>query len=309
MPTPSANPDPPEQVSVVIPVYNQARYLASAIESVLAQAAPASEILVVDDGSTDDAESVVRRYPGVRYLHQENRGCAAARNRGQQETRGNILVFLDADDRLLPGAFEKGLAALRARPDCALVFGRAARVGPDGSSLELSQPLYEATTDDYAVFLAGCPIWHPASVMCRRFVFEEGVAFDPSLVRSSDYLFYLDVARRWPVFGHNEIVSEYRQHEAARSADSVRVLQGALNILRSQRRFVESVPERRAARRQGFANYRHTYYLSAVAQTWRRLKTGPDRKRAVQDAAMLVGLFPSALYQFVTRRLIRSVRR
>jgi glycosyltransferase involved in cell wall biosynthesis len=306
--TPSANPGPPENVvSVVIPLYNQARYLAVAIESVLAQTVAAGEILVVDDGSTDDPGTVAARYPGVRYLRQENRGTSAARNRGVRESRGDILVFLDADDRLLPEAFEKGLTALRARPDCALVFGRARKIGADGSPLPACQPPY-SEKDDYAAFLTGCPIWHPASVMCRRFVFEEGIAFDVSLVRSSDYLFYLDVARRWPVFCHNKIVSEYRQHDANKSGDSVRTLTAAQQILRSQRTFVQGTPERRAAWRKGFANCRHTFYLPAVAQTWRRLKSGPDRKRAMRDAAMLLGLVPAVLRQVATRRLYRRAR-
>jgi glycosyltransferase involved in cell wall biosynthesis len=304
------NPGLPEPaVSVVIPVYNQAHYLAAAIESVLAQTVSAFEILVVDDGSTDNAETVVTRYPGVRYLRQENLGCAAARNRGMRESRGDILVFLDADDRLLPGGLEKGLAAFRAHPDCALVFGRATKIASDGSPLPVTQPPYDEKSDDYAAFLTGCPIWHPAAVLCRRSVFEDGLAFDTSLIRSSDYRFYLEVARRWPVFGHNEIVSEYRQHESARSANSASMLRGALNILQSQRPFVEGDPERLAAWRQGFANYRHTYYLPAAARTLRGLMYGPGRKQAVRDAAMIVGLLPAAFAQLVTRRLSRGIRK
>ena len=88
-------------VSVVIPCYNQAHFLGEAIESVLAQTYPHLEIVVVDDGSTDNTGEVAARYPGVRYVRQENQGLAAARNTGLRHSSGDYLVFLDADDRLL----------------------------------------------------------------------------------------------------------------------------------------------------------------------------------------------------------------
>ena len=100
-------------VSVVIPCYNQAHFLGEAIESVLAQTYPHREIVVVDDGSPDNTREVASRYPGVRYVRQENQGLAAARNTGLRHSSGSYLVFLDADDRLLPEALEVGLRQLQ----------------------------------------------------------------------------------------------------------------------------------------------------------------------------------------------------
>lgn len=98
--------------SVVIPAYNYAAYLPRAIDSVLAQSGDDFEIIVVDDGSTDDTHTVGARYQQlhperVRYLRQDNGGPAKARNRGIEEARGDFLIFLDADDRLLPEALER----------------------------------------------------------------------------------------------------------------------------------------------------------------------------------------------------------
>ena len=98
--------------SVVIPAYNYEAYLPRAIDSVLAQSGDDFEIIVVDDGSTDDTPTVAARYqqlhPGrVRYLRQDSGGPAKARNRGVAESRGAFLIFLDADDRLLPDALER----------------------------------------------------------------------------------------------------------------------------------------------------------------------------------------------------------
>jgi glycosyltransferase involved in cell wall biosynthesis len=100
-------------VSVVIPCYNQARFLGEAIESVLSQSYRAFEVVVVDDGSTDNTSEVVARYAGadagVRLIRQENRGLAGARNRGLAEAEGEYVVFLDSDDRLLPDALQVGV--------------------------------------------------------------------------------------------------------------------------------------------------------------------------------------------------------
>src|SRR5262245_20604446 len=91
-------------VSVIIPCYNHAHYLGEAIESVLAQTVQDFEIIVVDDGSTDSTADVAARYPRVRYVRQNNQGLSAARNTGIKHGLGRFLVFLDADDLLLPGA-------------------------------------------------------------------------------------------------------------------------------------------------------------------------------------------------------------
>src|SRR3712207_4601210 len=104
-------------VSIVIPCYNQAHFLGEAIESVLAQTYPHFEVVVVDDGSTDNTEAVAARYPGVRCIRQENQGLAAARNTGIRRSNGSYLVFLDADDRLLPNALEVGLKHLKEHPE------------------------------------------------------------------------------------------------------------------------------------------------------------------------------------------------
>src|SRR5687767_1556977 len=89
-------------VSIVIPCFNHGRFLADAIDSACAQREVTTDVMVVDDGSTDNSRDVARRYPGVRTLVQPNGGVARARNAGFAATRGDVVIFLDADDRLLP---------------------------------------------------------------------------------------------------------------------------------------------------------------------------------------------------------------
>src|SRR5579863_4931679 len=101
-------------VSVVIPTYNYARFLGQAIDSVLAQTCPVKEIIVVDDGSTDDTFNVLARYgPAVRALKQKNCGPAAARNRGVGIAGGDLIAFLDADDFWMPDKLAKQVRRLK----------------------------------------------------------------------------------------------------------------------------------------------------------------------------------------------------
>lgn len=111
-------------VSVVIPVYNTAAYLAEAIDSVLAQTHPVSEIIIVDDGSTDRSRDIALSYKEkVRYVYQHNQGIGAARNRGIEIAKGKYLAFLDADDRWTPGKIEAQLKRFNALPHLDFSFG------------------------------------------------------------------------------------------------------------------------------------------------------------------------------------------
>src|SRR5687768_3446883 len=103
-------------ISVVIPAYNGEVFLEQAIQSALEQTWPRAEVVVVDDGSTDRSAEIAASYP-VKLVRQENRGVAAARNRGIDEARGDLLSFLDQDDIFRPEKLERQFEALRTQPD------------------------------------------------------------------------------------------------------------------------------------------------------------------------------------------------
>ncbi len=111
-------------VSVVIPCYNSAPFLRETLDSVMKQTRPVLEVIVVDDGSTDDSGAIAASYgPPVRVIHQENQGESVARNRGMDEARGDWIALLDADDRWLPHKLKRVLDALReAAPDVVCAF-------------------------------------------------------------------------------------------------------------------------------------------------------------------------------------------
>lgn len=124
-------------VSVVIPTYNRARYLAEAVESVLAQSYPHVEVIIIDDGSTDDTSAVAARYASkVRYVWQPNSERGAARNRGLRLARGEFVAFLDSDDVWMPDKLARDLQLFQRRPEIGLVYSDIRLMDAQGRRLQ-----------------------------------------------------------------------------------------------------------------------------------------------------------------------------
>jgi glycosyltransferase involved in cell wall biosynthesis len=226
---------PAPLVSVIVPCYEQAPYLEEAIESVLAQTYAQVELIVVDDGSPDNAARIAARFPGVRCVRQPNQGLAGARNTGIRESEGELLVFLDADDRLLPRALEAGVAELRAHPEAAFAFGRYRRIGADGTRLDDDeQPRPDA--DPYAIFLRYNYAGIPADGIYRRSALEAVENFDEGLPGAEDYDLGLRLSGEFAVRPHEEQVAEYRVHAEGMSQNAAAMLAMTRRVLRRQRR-------------------------------------------------------------------------
>ena len=245
-------------VSVIIPCYDQAHFLRESIESALGQTYPHCEVLVVDDGSTDTTAQVAAAYPAVHYIRQENSGVSAARNAGLKQSRGEYLVFLDADDRLLPRALEIGVDSLRQHPACAFASGYCRIIAADGSLLADHEPR-RISTEHYLGLLRGNYIWCPASVTYRRSTFDSVTGFDPSLGPCADYDLYLRISRSSPIFCHNQFVVEYRFHGSNMSVDHSRMLREALKALDTQWDFVKGDGQRIEAFMAGRRHWQDYY--------------------------------------------------
>ena len=293
-------------VSVVIPCYNQAHFLSEAIESVLAQSYPHLEIVVVDDGSTDDTFEVAGRYAGVRRIRQDNQGPSAARNTGIRESKGNYLVFLDADDRLLPKALEVGVEYLKARPECAFVSGRYRNIAADGSLLELSPPLL-IEQDHYLALLRLNYIGHPAVVMYRRSVFESVGGFNTSLKFSEDYELYVRITRDFPVYCHGKLVAEYRQHASSWSRNSAMGLKTMLAVFRSERKHVKGSERHDEAIRAGMKVAKE-YFGKRLAYNVLTQARKREWKQMISDLLVLVRYYPGVFIRAWRKLLKLAVR-
>jgi glycosyltransferase involved in cell wall biosynthesis len=174
----NASPERDGLVSAIIPVYNGARYLADAIESVLAQSYRPVELIVVDDGSTDDSATVARRFSDARLILQENRGVAAARNRGVAESRGEFIAFLDQDDRWTPDKLSLQVARLRANPALGYILAHQRVFLEPG----LAPPPWLRE-----IHLEGDPVgFLPGTLVIRREVFDKVGEFNEAIRSASD---------------------------------------------------------------------------------------------------------------------------
>lgn len=221
------------QVSVVIPSYNLAEYLGQAIQSVLDQTYSNLEAIVVDDGSTDNTRQVASAFddPRVRYVYQENIGPAGARNAGIRVSQGEYLVFLDADDLLLPWKLEVQVRALDSNPKRGLVGGGYQFLDESGSVLcqvESWKGNHSLTTRDW---LLGCPFVVHA-VLIRRHWVEAVGAFDMSLSGGADYDFWLRLAHAGcPMGWVRDVVCSYRLRTDSMVHDVGRQKRETLRVL------------------------------------------------------------------------------
>jgi GT2 family glycosyltransferase len=286
-----------QQVSVVIPCYNHAHFLGGAIESVLSQTYPHFELIVVDDGSQDCTSEVAARYSTVRLIRQRNQGLSAARNTGLRASKGDYLVFLDADDRLLPNALRVGLDSLNAHPECVFVSGHVKLIAYDGSPLRIPQePCVER--DHYLTLLRTNYIWTPGVIIYRRALFNSVGDFNTSLAACEDLEFSLRVARRFPIYCHDQVVLEYRQHDANMSNNSALMLRTHIDVLRSQRKFVKGNEPYEVALKRGIKVARDDYGERLASEVQNHLS---ERRwgSAAWGMWVLLRYYPQALTRYV----------
>lgn len=190
-------------ISVIIPTFNRALLLRRALASVLAQTRPCAEVIVVDDGSTDETGDVVTAFAGtapgvIRLLRQENQGAAAARNRGIEAAGGDLLAFLDSDDWWQPNKLELQTQAMAAHPKYLIAHTRELwfRSGKRVNQKKKHDPPHG---DIFFRSLDMCVVGM-STVMARRALFDRYGLFDPLLPCCEDYDLWLRVGCREPFF-------------------------------------------------------------------------------------------------------------
>ena len=222
--------DEMSSVSVIIPVYNRAQYLEEAITSVLRQTVAATEIIVVDDGSTETVADWVQSLgSNIRYHWQPNGGAAAARNTGITLAQGNLLAFIDSDDRWRSNKLELQLAALAREPDLAMVFGHVQQfVSPDA-------------TQTARLIAETMPGYHVGTLLARRAVFEQVGLFETQW-RVGEFVSWQAKATdlKLPMTLLPEVVMERRLHDTnmgrtqrAAASDYLHIVKAALDRRRS----------------------------------------------------------------------------
>ena len=215
------------KVSVIIPAYNQAKYLRDAIDSVLNQTFQDFEIIIVDDGSIDETHDVVFSYNHTRitYIHQKNEGSSSARNTGIIASNGNYLAFLDADDLLLPNKIENQIVAFDNNPSLILVLSGWDFVDENGSIISRIRPWEKNPNLDLESWLIGIPfVIHGA--LFRRDCFETNGMFDATLTDSEDWDLFIRIASSRNLMAWTkQILCSYRIHSSNMTRDPDRLSQ------------------------------------------------------------------------------------
>lgn len=256
-------------VSVIIPVYNGAKFLPEAIANVEAQAYPNVEIILVDDGSTDNTAAVAASLGDrIRYIYQENQGPAAARNRGLRAAQGKFIAFLDVDDQWPVGKLHQQLEAFTANPHLEIVNGyvQMLQAVPEDSGTVTFQPCHQPVVS-----------FNLGSAIFRRSVFDKVGRFDASQIHSEDVDWFMHARE----LGTEMVVIEavtllYRKHDSNLTRDRQANLKGFMQAVRKsiQRRqqagkSAENLPQLQYLQKNGDITLKNPEIVTPLATATR----------------------------------------
>jgi glycosyltransferase involved in cell wall biosynthesis len=288
-------------VSVVIPAYNQSQFLGEAIESALSQTLERVEVIVVDDGSTDDTQRVAGSFAGrVTYIRQSNQGLAGARNTGITAARGGLIQLLDSDDALYPTAVEASWQAAQSNPDAGVFMASWDETDAAGGVIGHVEAPAIARDAFHALFdpmLVG----PPCRYLVRRAELVRAGLFDRSLRACEDWDMWLRLAAGGVRFvAVPQARVRYRNHPASMSKDPRLMWRSGLRVLDRAVDAHGSCARCREAKRRGKNTWREWCYVSILAP---KLHSQPF-PRAAAGALLALAHDPK-----LTRLLIGSLRR
>ena len=279
-------------VSVIIPAYNQGHYLGEAVQSVLNQSYQDFELIIIDDGSTDNTRQVAKSFSDarIRYIYQENSGLSAARNTGIRHATGSLITFLDSDDLFLAEKLTLLVAALENKPDdvaeaTSIGFVAAQAILIDANSHRLDKIL--GPPDDNLQLLFGNPL-HVGSVLVRRCWLDKVGPFDESLRACEDWDMWLRLAKAGCRMGWvARPVSLYRIHGQQMTRQAKRMRKAMLTVLDKTFNYPDLPESWLAMRDRAYA----AAYMKAAARAYYTTALASAKR----DLAQAVYLDPSLL--------------
>jgi len=300
-----------DHVSVIMPCYNAEPYVEEAIDSVLRQTYPHTEVIVVDDGSQDASPDIVSRlaeeHPGrVRLYFQNRKGPYPARNLGLLHAQGAYVAFLDADDWWREDCLEKLHAELASHPEAGLAYCGWQNVGVTGGRANPYVPPDYEQEGKIAHFLRAAAPWPIHAALVRKSVMDEARGFDETLPSCMDYDLWLRIGLAYPIRRVDEVLAFYRHHGEGQITSKQWIQ--ARNVWLVKKKFVKRFPHlvahlsQAALRelidggllRRGYENYWRRDLVSArhiFRMVWRTGSWG------LKDLKYLVlALLPERLY-------------
>ncbi len=303
MPSPATSPT----VSVVIPTYNRARFIGAAVASIRAQTYPCHEIVIVDDGSSDDTAAVVAALgDGIRYIRQDNAGPSAARNRGIQEARGDLVAFLDTDDRWLPDKLMLQVQAMQRDPAIALVCADMAIEDGDGRRMVDSNfakrgmlPMFErlagAAIPDAPRLLLQINFVNTSTVLAQRELLQSLGGFDRRLRYGEDLELWLRIAARHAIACVPSVQEIRVEHDSNVTRSVEPMLKGYVDMARVIRAWAGDSMRAWGVHPDGYvaatlADLGYWYFsqqrqAEARRVMWQSWRTLPNRRAALYGVA------------------------
>jgi len=220
-------------VSIIIPAYNYAHYLPFAIDSSLNQTYSPVEIIIIDDGSTDNTAEVVAGYgEKVRYIYQKNAGLSAARNTGIREAKFDYLVFLDADDELEPNMVESAMKRFaELPPDFAIVACLSKYIDSKGNLIKQKDFYYYLCGEISASDILLMTRFAPSSVVVKKSAFDACGCFDTSLRSSEDRDMWIRIAQKFKIYLSPEALVKIRKHSSNMSSNASRMKENMARVI------------------------------------------------------------------------------
>lgn len=229
------------KVSAIIPAFNAAKFLPQAIESVFVQTYRDWEIVLVDDGSTDNTVNIVQPYidrapAQFQYIYKKNQGLPRARNEAIQNARGELLALLDADDVWRPDRLTRSVAVLDARPKAGLAHAKVARVDSEGHFIDIPPADRRYLDGQIAqhIYTRRAHIQCPTTTFRRECVEAVG-GFDSAIPGTADRDLWLRIAERYEVAFIDEILADYRMSAGSMSHDLERMRAWQIQFVRKHR--------------------------------------------------------------------------
>lgn len=212
------------KVSVIIPTYNRGEFIGKAIDSVLKQTYTNYEIIVVDDGSTDDTRKVVKSYgKKVRYIYQENKGPSAARNRGINAAKGEYVAFLDSDDQFLPHKLQIQMNFIKKHSKCRFLYSWYYNTNKKGKNTKLRKPLATKNREflQHSLYRRKFTI-RTSTVVIQKRIFNKVGKFNERYLYSQDWDMWLRIVHIYRGYCIKKPLAKYGLHDNNRSSKSVK---------------------------------------------------------------------------------------
>lgn len=282
------------KISAVIPAYNSGEYIAEAINSILSQTHPVDEIIVIDDGSTDNTEAVIRGlHADIVYFRQVNQGPSAARNQGIKLAQGDWIAFLDADDQWVPDKIARQLANLERYPELRLLTADMREIDKQGVLLTDSALAKHKLLDEFQQ-LAGAPLPNAATALLRKnfippstvLVWREALLdaglFNENIRFGEDLELWVKIAAKYPINCLPEILILRRLHGNNATQNILGMLEDLVKVMRSLKNTIPNElanqhcnPDRLIADSLadlGYWHFSQANYQKARAAFWESVK-------------------------------------